>query len=286
MSILTSIFQAIAQALTYILPVSESGHSAIFHDFSGRYTNSCSELTGLIHIGIALGLIIAFYKLFIRLIYEFAGTCKDLFTKQLNFRKIKNSRKFMLCTLIPYIFFLFYLIPINENKNLFQFIDSVSYDGNLLGEGICFIITATLLVITAVVLAKNKKGKPLSLIPAVLTGILIFISIPLPGLSLSAVIICVLIICGVNRKAAFRYFVSISVPVLITIGAVEIANCVTYVKIIPGIIAVVISAVAAFFFSKLLLWLITKNKIKYFSYYCYAIGAIITIIGIVEILVK
>lgn len=286
MSILTSIFQAIGQALTFILPVSESGHSAIFHDFSARYTNSCSELTGLIHIGIALGMIIAFYKVFLRLIYEFVCTFRDIFTKQLTVKKVSGSRKFMYYSLIPYLLMLFYLVPVNKSTNLYQFLDKVSYDGNLLGEGVCFIITATLLIIAAAVLKKNEKGRPVTLAPALLAGILIFVSIPLPGLSLSAVIISALVLCGVNKKAAFRYFVSISVPVLVVTGIVEIANCVTYVKIIPGIIAVVISAAAAFFLSKLLLSLVSKNKIKYFSYYCYAVGAIISIIGIAEILIK
>ncbi|MDE6125052.1 MAG: undecaprenyl-diphosphate phosphatase, partial [Eubacterium sp.] len=76
MSIITAIFQAIGQALTFIFPISESGHSAVFHDFSSRYSGSCSELTGLIHIGIAIGIIAAFYKVFISLIMEFVNTCK------------------------------------------------------------------------------------------------------------------------------------------------------------------------------------------------------------------
>ena len=67
MWILTAIFQAIGQAFTWVFPVSESGHSVIFHNFSGRFTNACSQLTGVIHIGIAIGLFIAFYKLFISL---------------------------------------------------------------------------------------------------------------------------------------------------------------------------------------------------------------------------
>ncbi len=50
MSVLTAIFQAIGQAISWVLPISESGHSAIFHNFSGRFTNACSQLTGVVHI--------------------------------------------------------------------------------------------------------------------------------------------------------------------------------------------------------------------------------------------
>ena len=71
MWILKAIFQAIAQAVTFILPVSESGHSAVFHNFAERYTNACSQLTGIIHIGIAIGLFLAFFKLFKKSVFQF-----------------------------------------------------------------------------------------------------------------------------------------------------------------------------------------------------------------------
>ncbi len=286
LSIITSIFQAIFQALTFILPVSESGHSAIFHDFAGRYTSSCSELTGLIHLGIALGIIIACYKVFMRLIYEFMSTLQDVFGGHFQTKKVSTSRKFMYLTFIPYILMLIYLIPVGDGKNIYEYLNSVSYDTNLFGEGIFFLITATLLLAANIVLNKNKNGKALTLPYTIIAAVLIFLSIPLPGLSLSASIICILIICGVNKKVAFRYFVSISVPVLIFTGIMEILNCATYVKIVPGIIAVVISAAVTFFISKLLLNLISKNNLKIFSYYCYTIGVIITVIGIVEIFIR
>ena len=66
MWILTSIFQAIGQALTWVLPVSESGHSVIFHNFSGRFSNACSQLTGVVHIGIPAGKYGNFYMVFHR----------------------------------------------------------------------------------------------------------------------------------------------------------------------------------------------------------------------------
>ncbi len=286
MSIVTSIFQAIFQAITYIFPMSENGHSAVFHDFAGRYTNSVSELTGLIHIGIAVGIIIAFYKVFIRLIYEFFSTWSDVFSKRLDIKKSSGSRKFMYLTWIPYILMLIYLIPVKDGENIFDILNSVAWDGNLFGEGIFFLITATLIMAAYFVLNKNRNGKSLTLIGAAAASVLIFFSLPLPGLSISASVICVLILCGINKKASFRYFVSVSAPILICTGIAEIVKCAEYVKIVPGIIAVVLSAAAAFFCSKLLLALISSNKIKIFSIYNYALGAIITVIGIIEIFVK
>ncbi len=286
MSILTAIFQAIGQAVTFLLPVSESGHSAIFHDFAGRYSNTCSELTGLVHIGIAIGIIIAFYKVFIKLIYEFFSGWSEVFKKKLNVRESTNSRKFMYLTLIPYVLMPFYLIPLGEKGNIYSLLNSVSYDGNVLSEGICFLIIAALLLLTSFKLSKNEKGNPLGLPFAVMVSVLLFITIPVAGFSMPVIAICLPILCGVNKKVSFRYFVSLAVPFLIIFGIAEIVNCVTYVTFIEGIIAVVLAGAVSYFCSKLLLYFVSKNYLKYFSYYDFAIGGIAVIAGIIELIVN
>lgn len=286
LSILTAIFQAIGQAITYLLPVSESGHSAIFHDFAGRYSNTCSELTGLVHIGLAIGIIIAFYKVFIKLIFEFFSGWSELFKKQLSLSQTSNSRKFMYLTIIPYVLLPLYFIPIGDKGNIYSLLNSVSYDGNVLSEGICFIITAALLLITSFKLAKNEKGHPLGLPAALLVSIVLFITIPVAGFSVPAVAICLPVLFGVNKKVAFRYFTALSAPFLIIFGIAEIIRCVTYVTIIEGVIAVVLAGAAAYLCSKILLFTVSKNHLKYFSFYNFAIGGIAVIAGVIELIIN
>lgn len=286
MSIITAIFQAIGQVLTYLFPLSESGHSAIFHDFAGRYTNNCSELTGLIHIGMAIGIAVAFYKVFLKLIFEFFSTGKEIFTKNFDIKKTSNSRKFMYYTFIPYIFMLIYLIPVGGGRNIFSLLDSYSYDGNLISEGVGFLINAVLLIIASVKLAKNEKGAQLSAPAVLVTSVLVFFAIPVSGLSVCAVIVSVLAIFGINKKIAFRYFISLSVPVLLVRGIIEIALCVTYVNIAAGIVGVIVAGAFSFFISKLSLYLLKNNWYKYFSYYGFAVGGLSIIIGIIEIVIS
>lgn len=286
LSIITAIFQAIGQALTFIFPISESGHSAIFHDFSSRYSDSCSELTGLIHIGIAIGILAAFYKVFISLFMEFVNTCKDVWYKNFNIKTAKNSRKFMYYTVIPYVFMLFYLIPAGKKGNLYQLLKSFSYDGNLLLEGICFLFTGLIILLAFFTLQKKQKGTQLSLPIVLILSVAVFLSIPIAGLSLSAMIIAVAIISKVNKNIAYRFFIIISVPVLIVGGIIEIVNCVTYVNIITGIVGVVIAGAASFFISKFFKAILNNSYIKYFSYYNFAVGAIIAVTGIAEIFIK
>lgn len=286
MSILTAIFQAIGQAIAYIFPLSDSGHASVFQDFSSRFSGKYSELTGLIYIGIAIGIIAAFYKLFIKLTYEFFGGFNDLFHKRLDIKGSTSRRKFMYLTLIPFVFMLFYLIPIGDKGNIYQCIKTLSFDGNLLSEGICFVVSSILLFFASFKLAKNEKVNAYTLPIAVILGVAIFFTLPLSGLSLCATIISISILLDVNKKSALRYFVTISVPVLIVKGIIEVVACVTYIDVLAGIIGVVIGAVVSYFACKLLVYVIKTYKIKYFSYYNFALGIILIIVGIVEILVK
>ena len=288
LSIITAIFQAIGQALTFIFPISESGHSAIFHNFANRNSGEVSELTGLIHIGIAIGIIIAFYKVFLKNIFETVNSFKEMFSKDLRVRRASNSRKFMYFTLISFLPMLLYFVPIGSKGNIYQILNLFSKDSNLLSEGIGFLVTATILLFASLTMMKNKenRGNQLSVPIVIILAIVIFLTLPVSGLSLSAMLISVAILCNINKNIAFRYFVSISVPVLIVKGIIEIVTCASYVNIITGIVGVVVSAAAAFLVSKLFKAVISNMNLKYFSYYNYAIGVIVLIIGIVQIIIK
>lgn len=286
MSILTAIFQAIGQAITFVFPLSESGHSSIFQDFSSRFSGNYSELTGLIFIGIAIGIIASFYKLFIKLTYEFFGGFNDLFHKKLDIKGASTRRKFMYLTFIPFAFMLFYLIPIGSKGNIYQCLNTLAYDGNLLSEGICFTVSAILLLFASIKLSKNEKVKAFTLPDAIILGVAVFFTLPLSGLSLCVTIISGAILLGVNKRVAVRYFATISVPVLIVKGIVEIATCSTYVNIFAGIIGVVLGAVVSYFACKFLVYIVNTYKLKYFSYYNFTLGVILSIVGIVEILIK
>lgn len=267
--------------------MSENGHISIFNDFSARYSGVAPELTGLVHIGMAIGILAMFYKLFIQLTFDFFSMWAEIFKKKFNPKRLTNRRKFMLYTFIPYIFMLLYPIPVGKERNIYDALHSIAYDGNLLTEGIFFIVSALLLFFASFMLAKsNSNGKQLSLPAVLVISVLIFFAVPMAGLSLSAIIICVSVFFGTNKNIAVRYFAVISVPVLIVMGIVQIVKCTVYVNILTGVIAVILAGVASYFVCVLLKLVVKNNGLKYFSYYNAAIGVIITIVGIVQIVVK
>lgn len=285
MSILTAIFQAILQAIAWILPISESGHSAIFHDFSGRFTNACSQLTGIIHIGIAIGIFFAFFKLFANLFKNFFGSVNDAFHKKLKIKEISSAKEFMYMTILSFAMLIFYLIPVGSWGNVFKFLHYTSYNGNLLDEGIFMLLNGILLFLAVSILNRKINNIP-PWAKALILGIIVFFAIPVSGCSLVTGVLAVGLIMGMSEKYALRYAMVMSVPVLITAGIVEICIGVTKASIISAVLALVISAVCAFFAVKALIYLIRIKKMHFFAIYDISIGVICAIIGIFEIVLK
>ncbi|UKI23506.1 MAG: hypothetical protein L6V88_03305 [Anaerotruncus sp.] len=120
-----------------------------------------------------MGIIAAFWKVFLKLIFEFVLTGKEIFTKKLDLKKTANSRKFMYYTFIPYIFMLAYLIPVGST-NIYGVLHAYAYDGNLVSEGICFLVDAVFLLFAYFRLKKNEKGNQLSLPAVLVVGCAVF----------------------------------------------------------------------------------------------------------------
>ena len=286
MSIIISIFQALFQAITWIFPVSESGHSAIFHDLAGRYTNACSQLTGVVHIGIAVGIFIAFFKLFKGLFKSFFLGWNDLFHKRLDVKNASSQRKFMFMTIFSFVFFIFYLIPAGSYGNVFQMFHRTSYNGNLLGEGICLALTGALIIVISELAGKLPKKKMPQLLQAGVIGLVAFLALPFAGCSFTFGIFAAAMLMGMSEKYALRYSAVMSVPVLITAGIIELCTAVTPVGIAAGIIGFILAAAASFFAVKLFIFVLKNKALKYFAFYDIAIGLIALVIGIFEIVIK
>lgn len=286
MSVLTAIFQAILQGISWILPISESAHSSMFHDFAGRSTGTCSVITGVIHICVAVGIILASYKLFITIFKEFVGAAGDLFKKNLKGSGRKPARSFMYMTLVSFVPMLLWLIPLGKNGFLYTALRRTGYNGTLLDDGVFLAVTGVIVLLTARQLSLSRNNKNVNIVSAVAVGVLSVFLVPVSGLSLFAGVFGILMILGVSKKLAFRYTLVMSVPTLIVMGIVEICTAAIPATAVSVIISVILSLITSFFAVKLFKWLINQNKIRFFGIYDIAVGVIILVIGIFELALR
>lgn len=285
MWILTSIFQAIGQAFTWVFPVSESGHSVIFHNFSGRFTNACSQLTGVIHIGIAIGLFVAFFKLFSSLFKNFFDTFNDIFHKKFSLKNVSSQRNLMYMTLLSFVFFIFYVIPTGKYGNVYTMFHSPSYNKTILGEGFCMALLGVLLIVASSLVNTSRNKLP-DWLNAVIIGIIAFLALPTGGCSFMGAIFAFAVLLGMNQGYALRYAVTMSFPTLIVMGIIEICVGVTKINIAGAVIALIISVCASFFAVKLFIFVIKKRMLNYFAYYDISIGLISIVIGVFQTMFK
>lgn len=286
MSIITSIIQSILQAICWIFPISESAHSSIYHDFSYNFLGAYSNLTGAVHIGIAIGILVAMYKLFFKLSFEFFGTGVDIFKKQLKTKDTTQSRKLMYMTLLSFAPMILWLIPVGKGRVLYSLLKSTQYNKTLLDDGLLLAFLGMLLFLTSIALNNRTDNKNISVLPAVIVGFTSVLAVPVAGLSLVGCAFAILTLFGVSRKISFRYGFILSVPVLLVMGIAEMCTCFVKFQVLPVIIAIILSAVVSFIAVRVLKQLVLKGYTKYIAIYDLTLGGIVAVVGVFELIFR
>lgn len=286
MSVIISILQSIFQTIGWIMPISESGHSTIYHTFAGRADGSFASVTGAVHIGIAIGITVAMLKFFITLTKDFFGCGVDLVQRRFSYREAKPARVFMLMTLISFALMVFWLLPLGSKGFLFTALSRTAYNGTLIDDGIFLAITGALVFFASRQLENGNNNKTLSIVPAVIVGVASLFLVPVSGLSLIGGVWAILVLFGISRKLAYRYAFVMSVPVLLVMGIVQLATAEYKSSIAEIIIALILSAGCAFLLTRVFKNAVKKGLMKYIATYEFGIAGITLLIGIIQFLTR
>lgn len=286
MSVIIAIFQAIFQAITYILPVSQSGHSSVFHDFAGRADGTTTMLTGAISLGIAIGIFVAVFKLFARLGKECVGTVTDIVHKDFNIKNASYARRFLFMLVLSYVPMLLWLLPLGSFGNSYRVLRATAYNGTLLDEGVFFAVTGVLVFLAARQLTFNRNKKQITLPAAVTAGVCSLFFVPVSGLALIGGPFCVLVLFGVSCKAAYKYSLVFSVPVLLISGISQLVRADYKSSVVAMIIGFVLAAAVAFLVVRVVNNIIKKGLLKYIAYYDVSMGVIVAVIGAIQLAVR
>ena len=287
MSILQAIFLGIVQGLTEFLPVSSSGHLAILQNVFHIDTGSTVTFDVMLHVGTLLVVFLVYWKDICKLIVEALRMLADIFfnLKTLfsrnntgepkKYRRIirTNYRKFVLLILVS-------TIPTGLMGYFGRkLIEDAS--GTLLVPGICLLITAVLLLLSDQVDNCWKIPKDVSWGEGVLVGIAQGFA-TLPGLSRSGSTIAACTFCGFERRFAVKYSFILSIPAILGAAVLELGdmasegvNASMMGNYLAGMAA---AAICGYFAIRTIGNLVKKRKMKYFAFYCIAIG-ILAIVG-------
>ena len=277
MELWKAIVMGIIQGLAEFLPISSSGHLAIFkHILNIDFETGGIVFDVMLHLGTLAAIFVAFWPDIKELITEGFGILfdffKNLFAKnKKNYNEIINTayRRFVMLVIVS-------TIPTGIigvlGKDLIE-----QASATLIVPGICLIITAILLHIADKAPNGKKDSETVSYKEAGLVGIAQGFA-TLPGISRSGTTITACRVLGFDRDFAVKYSFIMSIPAVLGAAVLELKDfslagigMVTFVNYLVG---TVISGVVGYICIKTMLVIVRQKTFKGFSIYCLIAGTV------------
>ena len=257
MDIINAIILGIIQGLTEFLPVSSSGHLEIAKAIlgEGKVGEGSMLMTVVLHFATALSTLIIFRK---DLVVIFRGLLQ-----------FKNNESFQFSLKIVLSMIPAALVGVLFNEEI-----EALFGGALTLVGGMLLITGGLLFLAD---KAKTSSKQVGIKEAILIGISQAIAI-LPGISRSGATISTAVILGIDKEKAARFSFLMVVPLIfgkmakdILSGGIQYEGA-TFSPLLIGFIFAFITGLAA---CKWMIKLVKNSQLKYFAYYCFAIGGIV-----------
>ena len=257
MDIINAIILGIIQGLTEFLPVSSSGHLEIAKAIlgEGKVGEESMLMTVVLHFATALSTIIIFRKDLV-----------EIFSGLLQF---KNNESFQFSLKIVLSMIPAAIIGVFFNDEI-----EALFGGDLTLVGGMLLVTGLLLFLAD---KAKASAKQVGIKDAILVGIAQAIAI-LPGISRSGATISTAVLLGIDKEKAARFSFLMVVPLIfgkmakdILSGDIQYENA-TFLPLAIGFIFAFFTGLIA---CKWMIKLVKKSQLKYFAYYCFAVGGIV-----------
>ncbi len=284
MTLLEAIFMGIIQGITEFLPVSSSGHLAIFKAIFGVQTPGIL-FDVLLHIGTLVAVFLCYHKDIIQMLAEFFMMVGDAFCNLLTWvknLKKENDEKEEYRKLVSNSYRKFDLLVIVASipTAIIGVVDSdlVEMAGEiLLVPGICLIITGFILLYADHVKEGSRTPKTTSYSNAFLIGIAQGIA-TLPGISRSGATIAACLGSDFQKSYAVKFSFIMSMPailgsLLFELNDIDLA-AITSVDVLYYLIGTVVAGFVGYICIKTMLLVVRKKKFVGFSIYCFVVGVL------------
>ena len=257
MDVINAIILGVIQGLTEFLPVSSSGHLEIAKAILGeeKIGQESMLMTVVLHFATALSTIVIFRKDLIEL---FLGLCQ-----------FKNNDSFQFSLKI-----VLSMIPAALVGVLFNDEIEALFGGGLTLVGGMLLLTGLLLFLADK--AKSSK-KNVGIKESILIGVSQAIAI-FPGISRSGATISTSVLLGIDKEKSARFSFLMVVPLIfgkmakdILSGEITITND-HFLSLLAGFLFAFFTGIFA---CKWMIKLVKNSQLKYFAYYCFAIGGIV-----------
>ena len=256
MSALETLILGIVQGLTEFLPVSSSGHLELVKAiFGSDYEQQQGLLVTItLHAATAFSTIFVFRKDIVMILSDLLRFKRG---ESLNF-----SLKIILSMIPAVIIGLFFE----------DFIASL-FVGKIALVAVMLMITALLLFLADRV---NENNKELNYSNTFYIGVIQAIAI-LPGISRSGATIALAVLLKIDRNKAARFSFLMVIPLILgsmAKSAMDGDLSQDSTALLPLLVGFVSAFITGVFACRWMVTLVKKSQLKYFSFYCFALGAL------------
>ncbi len=276
MSYLSAIILGIVQGVAEFLPISSSGHLAIFQNFFGlanpEETNLFFDV--LLHLGTLVAVFVAYRHEIASLIVEFLEMIhlkKPAAGKKPDYPSRRMIFMLVIATL-P-------LLPVLLVKDRVEAL----YSNTFFIAG-ALVVTGLLLFLADRMGHGSKTERNMTLLDAVVVGCGQALAV-VPGLSRSGTTIAAGLSRGMNREFAVRFSFLLSIPAVLGANLLSLVDAVKEgidTSLFPVYLAGVVTAMVFGYLSiRLLKFIAERKSFGGFAYYCWGAGFVTLILSLV-----
>lgn len=304
MNIFEAIVLGAVQGLTEFLPVSSSGHLAIFQHFFGLNDNNLF-FNVMLHIGTLTAVCAVYWRLFLRLIKSFFMILKKIFTRKFKWGEMDADENLVMMLIIGLLPLFLLFLPIGGGMKIKDLADKWNSDGYLIITAISLLVTSFLLVIginanrkTTILYKSHGKlradgagRRKLNPVDAVFIGLFQAVAAIFPGISRSGSTLTAGELRKINKQRALDYSFVLGTPAIIAAALLEGKDALfpadgsaVSIEFFPTLIGIITSAIVGFLAIRLFKWLLSTNRMYYFVLYTAGAGIICLVISIIELI--
>lgn len=280
MTYISSVLMGILQGIAEFLPISSSGHLALFQHFFGgeNYEETQMFFTVLLHLGTLLSVFIYYWRDVLDLIREFFLGAAAVFSRGKKGRgeAPPPARRLVLLIIVATLP-LFLILPVKDGVEAAM--------NNATFVSLALLVTGFILYFSDRMAWGRKTAKTATVLDAVLVGFAQALG-TLPGISRSGATISAGMLRGFERTFAVRFSFLMSMPAVLGANILTLKDVIEtgafHMELLPVyLVGTVVAAVVGYFAIRLVNLLASKGRFGAFAWYCWIVGAASLVAGFV-----
>ena len=277
MNLIDAIIQGIIQGITEFLPVSSSGHLSVYRHFAGTAGDESMLFTIVLHLGTLLAVFIVFRKTIWEVLKELFRVMADIVRFRNIIEDMNDSRRMLFMVFIA-------TLPLAAAYFLRKPVRVISSDGDIIVEGVCFLITGLLLFTAFFTDRGTRDISGMRVSDALIIGVTQMVAV-FPGISRSGSTMAAGALRRFKKETVISFSFILGIPAITAAAASELLSAPAG-QITEGLTELAAGFVSSLVFGiltiKLIGWLIKKERFIYFAYYLFLAGTITVTMGLLE----